>query len=137
MFSAALLVCTTLVSNGVDGTVAVNTCEVEAAPIVATAPNSFEKLSLRVINDVTAAVEVVQPNPTLANVRPTIALPPQAEIHQGSVVVKLAHRVPHMNSSKTRIIAAADVTLVPRKSLSFWDKLKQEPAKSFNPTATN
>lgn len=137
MLTAVLLVCTTLISNGSDETVATKSCQFEQQPAAAAATNSFDKLSFRMLNDVvdTVAVVALEPNPANHDVKPTLLKAQQN--HRVSTVANLAHRVVHANFGKAHIIPTADISLPTHKLLSFWDKLKQEPASNFKPIVTD
>ena len=136
MLTTAILVCTTLIANGTDGTVATKSCQFEQQPTAATAANSFEKLSLRMLNDVEEAVVMVNTNPASLDVKPISLKVQQTEDHRVLHTSNLSQRRVHPNFAKTRIIPVADVSVPVRKSLSFWDKLKQEPASNFEPIVT-
>ena len=137
MLTTAILVCTTLIANGADGTVATKSCHFEQQPTAATAANSFEKLSLRIINDVEDASLPLNTNPASLDVKPISLKVQQTEDRRVLHTANLSQRRVHPNFGKTRVIPVADVSLPSRKSLSFWDKLKQEPASNFKPIVTD
>ena len=127
MIPAALLICITLVTNSGDQTIASKTCELPSLPLAA---NSFEKLSFRSLNDV-AEVAVLRVKDS--NLLPLALKFQQSQIHRATLVVNIPHQV---HVAKPRIIPAFDVSQ-PRKALSFWDKLKNEPATAFKPIVTD
>ena len=137
MLATAILVCTTLVANGTDGTVATKSCQFEQQPAAVTAGNSFEKLSLRMMNDVEDAGLMLNTNPASLDVKPISLKVQQTEDHWVLHTSNLSQRRVHPNFAKTRIIPVADVSVPVRKSLSFWDKLKQDPRSNFNPIVTD
>ena len=137
MLTTAILVCTTLISNGSDGTVATKTCQFEQQPTPAIAANSFEKLSFRMLNDVEEAVVTVNTNPANLDVKPTLLKVPQTRDHRVLRTATLSQHTVYPNVGKTRVIPVADISLPPRKSLSFWDRLKQEPVSNFKPLVTD
>ena len=137
MLTTAILVCTTLIANGTDGTVATKSCQFEQQPTAATAANSFEKLSLRIINDVEDTRLPLNTNPAGLDVKPISLKVQQTEDHRVLHTANLLQRRIHPNFAKTRVIPVADVSSPSRKSLSFWDKLKQEPRSNFNPIVTD
>ena len=137
MLATAILVCTTLIANGTDGTVATKSCQFEQPPAVAVPANSFEKLSLRMMNDVEDVGLTVNANPASLDVKPISLKVQQTEDHRVLHTANLLQRRVHPNFAKTRVIPVADVSSPSRKSLSFWDKLKQEPRSNFNPIVTD
>ena len=137
MLTTAILVCTTLISNGSDGTVATKRCQFEQQPTAATAANSYEKLSFRMLNDVEEAVVTVNTNPANPDVKPILLKVTQTGDHRVLRTATLSQHTVYPNVGKTRVIPVADISLPSRKSLSFWDRLKQEPASNFKPLVTD
>ncbi len=125
MFPAAVLICTTLVMNTADGSSVTHDCHAGEPAAMTISTNSFEKLSLRAINDVIVASVVTQSAAVVAHV---VAKPLAARR------VKLAIHLPrpHAHKDLRRAIVVPTSSTEP-KPLSFWDKLKQLPAQAFKP----
>ena len=158
MTPAAILLCTTLVTNTAEGTFVSRDCKSVEPPIVKAETTSFENFPLRQLNDV--AIKQVEPSAQteeIAMAEPSLAVKPARNTMatpqklSAPIVKTVGHkriwvainqpRQPrqwhHSASSKIRVIPTASKTTHP---VSFWDKLmglSQPKAKSPVADETN
>ncbi len=139
MTTAAILICTTLVSNGAEGSTATLVCPTPQQAEAAELDNTFDQFTFRKINDV---VEPDQPLPgAVANPQPikpqpvkaTVAAPVQAK----HAPLAVAHHFAKPRHVRVAVISAhhhhyrslhkphAVVEVVPDKPPNLWDKLKE------------
>ena len=116
MNPAIILVCTTLVTNAASGTVATKSCSPEHMPIVLAAANTVKTLAVQDM----IVVATPQAKPVAEVVK-----------HDQPKHIRVAAYVPrhwhHEYRSRIRVIPTANQLSPPRKTMSFWDKLKALP----------